>query len=106
MTSAGGPPDDSPLARSGRRWRGASRPTDATSWALTSLGVSALCVASAWGTVKGMRGALESLHRSSILADVILLVLGLIATALLIPSIHSFQIAGRARAALASGDVI
>jgi polar amino acid transport system permease protein len=106
MTSAGGPLDDSPLARGGRRWRGASRPTDATSWALTSLGVSALCVASAWGTVKGMRGALESLHRSSILADAILLVLGLIATALLIPSIRGFQIAGRARAALASGDVI
>jgi polar amino acid transport system permease protein len=89
-----------------RQWRAASRPTDPTSWALTALGVAILTIASAWGTLYGVRGALKSLNQSSALADAILVLFGLGAALLLLPALRSLQIASRARDALAKNDVI
>jgi polar amino acid transport system permease protein len=112
MTSAGGglPGDEGrggPSGGSGeRQWRAASRPTDATSWALTALGVAALSVAAAWGTLNGMRGALVALQQGGLVADALILLFGLVATSLLIPALRSMQVAGRAKTALAAGDLI
>ena len=89
-----------------RQWRAASRPTDPTSWALTALGVAALALASAWGTLNGVRGALATLGQSSMLADAILVLFGLGCACLLLPALRSFQLASRARESLAKGDVI
>ncbi len=104
MISAGGPPGN----RMGgeRQWRAGSRPTDPTSWALTALGVAGLTVASAWGTLHGVRGALAILDQGGLVADAILLLFGLLTACLLIPALRSLQIAGRARTALAKGDTI
>jgi polar amino acid transport system permease protein len=88
-----------------RRWGAGTRSTDATSWALTALGVAILSVASAWGTLKGVRSALATLHQSGVLADAILLAFGLAATALMLPALRSMQIAGRAKTALGAGDL-
>jgi polar amino acid transport system permease protein len=108
MTSAGGKPTGGDLSGSNgaRRWRAGSQPTDSTSWALTALGVSGLSVASAWGTLHGVRAALATLHQSGMLADVLLLLCGLGATCLLLPALRSLRIAGRARSALEAGDII
>jgi len=113
MTSAGGslPGDEGRGGRSGRyggqrQWRAASRPTDATSWALTALGVAALSVAAAWGTLNSVRGALAILQQGGPVADALILLCGLIATCLLIPALRSMQVAGRAKTALAAGDFI
>jgi polar amino acid transport system permease protein len=104
MTSAGGAPGN----RMGneRQWRAGSKPTDPTSWALTALGVAALAVASAWGTLNGVRGALATLDRGGPLADVILVLFALGCACLLLPALRSFQVANRAREALARGDAI
>src|SRR5690349_9828834 len=103
MISAGGPPG----GRAGeRQWRAASRPTDPTSWALTALGIAALAIASAWGTLNGVRGALVTLGQGGIAADAILVLFALGAACLMLPALRSYQIASRARAALAKGDVI
>jgi polar amino acid transport system permease protein len=114
MTSAGGNSPEGegrggPSSRIGvgeRQWQGASRPTDATSWALTALGVAGLAVACAWGTLKGVRGALATLQQGGLLADGLMLLFGLIATTLMLPALRSLQIAGRAKTALAAGDLI
>ena len=90
----------------GRQWRAGARPTDATSWALTALGVSGLTVASAWGTLNGIRGALATLQQGGMLADGLMLLCGLAATCLMLPAVRSLQIAGRAKTALEAGDVI
>ena len=105
MTSAGGDAGRGRGKDSDRQWRAASRPTDATSWALTAIGVAGFSVAAAWGTLHGVRSALASLKQGGPLADALILICGLIATCLLIPALRSLQIAGRAKTALAAGDV-
>ncbi len=108
MNSAGGEGQGGPSGRIGgeRQWRAASRPTDATSWALTAIGVGALTTASAWGTLKGVRSALATLQQGGVVADVLILLCGTAATCLLIPALRSMQVAGHAKAALAAGDLI
>ncbi len=106
MTSTGGGAGRGVGGGGDRQWRAASRPTDATSWALTALGVAGFSVASAWGTLHGVRSALASLKQGGPLADALIVVCGLVATCLLIPALRSLQIAGRSRTALAAGDVI
>lgn len=106
MSSAGGSAPHGGRLGSERQWRAANRPTDPTSWALTALGVAILTIASAWGTLNGVRGALAALNRSGALADAILILFGLGAALLILPALRSLQIATRARDALTKGDVI
>jgi len=106
MTSAGGRLPGDGDRGSERQWRAGSRPTDPTSWALTALGVAGLSVAAAWGTLAGVRGALVALKQSGVVADGLLLLFGILASCLLLPALRSLQVAGKARTALAAGDVI
>jgi polar amino acid transport system permease protein len=107
MTSAGGrTPESSGTRGSERQWRAASRPTDPTSWALTALGVAALTVASAWGTLHGVRGALAALNQGGILADAILILFAIGAACLMLPALRSYQVASRARESLGKGEII
>jgi polar amino acid transport system permease protein len=98
-TTGGAPGED-------RRWRAAALPRDATSWAYTAVGVATLVVASSWGTLQGVRDALIALKQHSVLADAILLLLGLGALTLLIPALRSLRLAQQARAVLAANDIV
>jgi polar amino acid transport system permease protein len=108
MSSVGGAPPSSPeVSGSGsRRFGAASPPKEATSWATTALLVALLLIATTWFTLQGVRDALSELKVGSLYADILLVILGIGAMALLLPAARSLKAARDGRAALAEGHVI
>jgi polar amino acid transport system permease protein len=88
-----------------RRFHASVPPKDATRWAAAALAVAALVIAISWGALRDIRGALLTRKQGGHLADVLLLLLGLAATLPTVPAARSLRLAGRAKRALAGGDL-
>jgi polar amino acid transport system permease protein len=95
-----GPPGDD------RRWRTGAPPKDATNGAIGALVAGLLVVGGGWTTLYDVRGALLALKQNSVLADVILILLGIALLALLVPGARAVAAVRQARAALAAQDLI
>jgi polar amino acid transport system permease protein len=108
MSSVGGAPPSSPEASGSgsRRFRAASPPKEATSWATTALLVALLLIATTWFTLQGIRGALAELKVGGLYADILLVIVGIGICVLLLPALRSLKAARDGRAALAEGHVI
>jgi polar amino acid transport system permease protein len=89
-----------------RRFHAGAPPKDATGWALVALSASALVGAASWATLHDLRRAFISLELGGVLADTLLLFLGVAAAFLLVPALRSLRQARAARRILDSGDLI
>jgi polar amino acid transport system permease protein len=90
----------------GRRFRAASPPKEATSWATTAVLVALLLIVTTWATLNGVRGALAEIKIGSVYSDILLVVLGVGVCILALPALRSLKAAREGRAALAAGDII
>lgn len=97
--TAGGPPGE-------RRFRAGAPPKDATRAAIAALVGGALVVAGSWGTLRGVGAALATLKQEGLLANGLLLLLGVASLVLMLPAIRGLRLARQANRALAGGDVI
>src|SRR5215469_12736985 len=102
----GAPPSPAEAPGGGRRFRAASPPKEATSWATTAVLVALLLIVTSWATLNGVRGALAELKVGSVYTDILLVVLGLGVCILALPALRSLTASREGRAALAAGDVI
>src|SRR5215469_8803004 len=102
----GAPPSPAEAPGGGRRFRAASPPKEATSWATTAVLVALLLIAATWQTLHGVRGALAELKVGSAFTDALLVVIGIGVCVLLLPALRSLKSARDGRAALAKGDLI
>lgn len=108
MSAVGGASPSSPEASGSgsRRFRAASPPREATSWATSALLVAFLLVVVSWLTLQGVRGALAELKVGSLYTDILLVILGIGVCALALPALRSLKAARDGRAAMAEGDII
>jgi polar amino acid transport system permease protein len=89
-----------------RRFRAGAAPKDATRAALAALTVAGLVVISSWAALREVRAALLTLKQDGVIADGLLLQLGLAAVFLMLPAFRGRKLAGQASRALADGDLI
>src|SRR6516165_3286885 len=102
----GAPPSSAEAPGGGRRFRAASPPKEATSWATTAVLVALLLIFTSWATLNGVRGALAELKIGSVYTDILLVILGIGVCILALPALRSLKAAREGRAALAAGDII
>jgi len=102
----GAPPSSAEAPGGGRRFRAASPPKEATSWATTAVLVALLLIFTSWATLNGVRSALAELKIGSVYTDILLAILGLGVCILALPALRSLRAAREGRTALAAGDII
>ncbi len=88
-----------------RRFRAGAPPKDATKPAAAALAVAAIVVASTWGTLKSVQGALVTLQAAGPLSGILLGVLGVAALFLLLPAVRGMHFGRQANRLLAEGDL-
>ena len=89
-----------------QRWRAPSLPKDPTrlAWGACAVGVGT--VAATWWVIDHLRGVIAAHELQATLVDLALVVCGAVPSLLLLPSVKAVQIAGRAHAAAAAGDIV
>jgi polar amino acid transport system permease protein len=102
----GAPPSPAEAPGGGRRFRAASPPKEATSWATTAVLVALLLIFTSWATLRGVHSAMAELKIGSVYTDILLVILGIGVCILALPAMRSLKAAREGRAALAAGDII
>jgi polar amino acid transport system permease protein len=90
----------------GRRFGAAAPPKDATGLAVAALAAAALVMAASWAMLLDLRAALVTLESGGTAADAALVLLGLAAALPLASGMRGLRLAGRAKRALADGDLV
>jgi len=90
----------------GRRWRFGAPPKDMTNLALTAAAVSALVTVLSWVTLYHLSQALQTLGQDGLLANTILVFLGLIGLLILRPAWRSVRLAGISRRAVHHNELV
>jgi polar amino acid transport system permease protein len=89
-----------------RRWRFGAPPKDVTKLALTANAVSALVIVLSWSTLYHLSLAIKALGQDGVIANVILVLLGVVALYVLRPAYRSLTLARASKRAVNRSDLV